>query len=410
MKKSLLLAIACFSGIIAMANPITRQQAQQQALAFLSEKGKVAPNGMQFATRKARPSQDSESAYYYIFNVGNRSGYVVVSGDDRTAPILGYADQGEVSENEMPANMRAWFDEYAEQIKWMDEHQAEAAQPVSQARIPRILKTPVAPLLTSLWNQDAPYNLYCPTYNGERTVTGCVATAMAQVMYYHRNNSAERTTKTIPTYNTRTLNLSVGQLPVTDLNWDKMKDAYASSTSLTDASNVAVAKLMQYVGASVKMDYNLSAVGGSSAYSEDVEVALKTYFGYDKDVKVANRVNYTYAEWIDLIYAELSRGPVYYSGASKGGGDAFVCDGYAEDDFFHINWGWGGASNGYFRLSLLDPNMQGIGGSTSNEGFQFSQQALIDVLPYDDGIDHTINEPRLTTEAQAVPVPRRTLR
>lgn len=368
--------------ITAWAAPVSRQQAQQQAEAFLSNRGATLKGNLKMTVKRVRPSVSGDAAYYYVFNADNQKGFVVVSGDDRTAPILGYADSGEITEEAMPANMRAWLEGYAEQMKWMDEHgYNNTATRHAQAR--RAIRNPISPLLTTKWNQDAPYNLLCPTYNGEQTATGCVATAMAQMMYYHQMPA--KTTKQIPAYRTETNYLSIAAIPVTTFDWANMKDTYARSTDQTNAANKAVATLMKCVGAAVKMDYNLSSDGGSGASSTAIPTALINYFGYDKDIKQADRNDYTYAEWVDMIYNELSRGPVVYCGQSMGGGHAFVCDGYAEDDFFHINWGWGGSSNGYFKLSVLSPEQQGIGGSSTDDGFSFMQDALVNVRPQDNG-------------------------
>lgn len=384
MRKLSLVIIGLIAISTLWAAPISRKQAQQTALQFLQQKGKQQTTDCKLAVKKVRQAETEESCYYYVFNAGHAQGYVVVSGDDRTDAILGYADEGELNPDNMPDNMRAWLDSYADQIKWMDEHNY---QPTAEARSEESnTKSPIAPLLTSIWNQSDPFNLLCPTSNNKHTVTGCVATAMAQVMYYHRQPQAA--TEAIPAYTTKTLRLSIAGLSSTTFDWEHMKDDYNNaSSSLSDASNRAVATLMQYCGVAIKMDYGLGENGGSAAYTEDVPKALISYFGYDKDTKFAYRNDYSYQEWVNLMYNELSRGPVLYSGQSAGGGHAFVCDGYAEDDYFHINWGWGGNSNGYFKLSILSPSSQGIGGSSTNDGYGFSQGAMVNVHPQDDGID-----------------------
>ena len=372
------------------AAPVSRQQAQQKAAAFLVSKGAVLANDVKMSVRKARKAASDEQAYYYVFNAGEKRGFVVVSGDDRTESILGYADKGEITEENMPANMRAWLQGYADQIEWLDQHAYVA--PIVKA--PRAVRKPVAPLLTSKWDQEAPYNLYCPVMSGERTVTGCMATAMAQVMYYHRANSVSQTLAVIPGYTTSTNKIRISAIGITNIDWGNMQDEYDSSaTSLSDPSNAAVAKLMQLVGASLKMDYDLSENGGSGAFSEDVHNALVTYFGYDHDLLEADRNLYSYSEWIQHIYEELQRGPVLYCGQSMGGGHAFVCDGYETDDFFHINWGWGGMSDGYFKLSVLSPSEQGIGGSSTSDGFSFAQTAFLNVRPQDNGIADELTQP-----------------
>lgn len=208
---------------------------------------------------------------------------------------------------------------------------------------------------------------------------------MAQVMYYTENkagNATTTTTKDIPSYNwtcngtTYTLGpIQAGSV----INWSKMKNEYSSSD--TDEHATAVATLMKYCGYSVKMSYGST----SNAYINDVADALKTYFGYNKNTTTyVSRNSYTYDKWVDLIYHELANGrPVAYSGQSLGGGHSFVCDGYQYDngtDYFHINWGWGGQSDQYYALSVLNPYAgQGAGGSSTNDGFHYDQSAVIGI-------------------------------
>jgi len=204
---------------------------------------------------------------------------------------------------------------------------------------------------------------------------------MAQVMYYHQWPTAA--TPSIPGYSTRNGQLTLdGLVPVT-FDWSNMTLTYGASS--TDDENTAVATLMQYCGWALQMNYNLNAANGSSAYNVSIAEALKAWFDYDGSVTYAQRQHYTYTEWIDLIYAELAaRRPVVLGGQSTGGGHSFVCDGYQGDDYFHMNWGWGGSSDGYFRLSVLNPREQGIGGSSTLDGFSFTQDAVIGIKPYDD--------------------------
>jgi hypothetical protein len=391
MKRQVLSILGLFVCIIAFAVPISRMQAQQKAKAFLLANGRSEAVALSLSMKQTRRTATDEQAYYYVFNVGEQQGFVVVSGDDRTDEVLGYADEGEISATDMPDNLRAWLEGYADQIKWLDEHPDYVNKPSRGARaIQQTVRHPIAPLLTCRWNQNEPYNLYCPTSNGTRTVTGCVATAMAQMMYYHRNEALTSTVATIPAYKTATLGIKVSAISPTTIDWDNMQDVYAQSEDLSDASNEAVAKLMMLAGASLRMDYNVAKTGGSGAYTQDVPQALINYFGYDNDTKYVSRNSYTYADWQDVIYRELLNGPVVYNGQSGGGGHCFVCDGYSYGDFYHINWGWGGSSNGYFKLSLLDTSEQGIGGSSTDDGFSFMQGAVIDVQPVDDGIDHLV--------------------
>lgn len=384
LKNSLLLTVAglmaCCSQ--AVAAPISSQAARQQAQAFLLERGRpIAMTTLRHASLK---KQQAETQPYYVFNVGHRQGFVIVSGDDQTISVLGYADEGDFSEESMPENMQAWLDEYSRQIVYLWDEQAQGRQ-VGLAKAPKKSSRPaIAPLLSCQWNQGAPYNNNCPMDGKERSVTGCVATAMAQVMYYHKY--PERTTAVIPAYTTESKSLSVSSKPISDIDWGHMLPTYSGNE--TAVQKAAVAHLMELCGASVHMDYTSNSSG---AVSEEVAAALKNYFGYDKALRDEVRNDYSEAAWINLIYEELANnGPVFYRGQSKGGGHAFVVDGYDGDGYFHLNWGWGGSQNGYFLLSVLSPGgNSGIGASSSSDGYNFGQGAIMGAKP-DAGGEETV--------------------
>ena len=377
---TLFLALFCTFGT--MAEEITAEQAMEQALEFLAGNNTTTgsrPRRAQGATPQLTLA--SKVSGLYIFNVENGGGFIIVSNDDRTIPVLGFSESGTFKAEEMPDNMKAWLQGYADGIAWLQKQtspKANASRP--RNKVGSHSTAAVAPLCTSTWDQDAPYNNLCPTYNdwsgSGRCATGCVATAMAQVMYYHKWPA--QSTKVIPGYTTDTYGMSMSSLPVTSFNWNNMKDSY--SGNYTSAQATAVATLMKYCGYSVRMDYGPS----SGAYTEDVAVALREYFDYNPNTtRFVSRSSFTYANWTDMIYHEVSHGrPVCYGGISDGGGHEFVCDGYKFEmntDFFHINWGWGGLSDNYFVLSALDPDQQGIGGSSSTDGFHYGQDAVIGI-------------------------------
>ena len=218
----------------------------------------------------------------------------------------------------------------------------------------------------------------CPqNTSGVQTVTGCVATALAQVINYYRYPA--QTTQAIPSYTTRTLGLNIDETPVTAIDWDNMLDSYTGSE--TEAQNQAVATLMMLCGRAVKMDYDISANGGSAAFTPEDVNALRNYFGYDPSVCCVQRKAYGTDAWEELIYTELaSQRPVIYAGSSTTGGHSFVVDGYSSDGLFHINWGWGGSSDEYFLLSVLNPyNNAAIGSNSSDDGFSYDQEAIIGI-------------------------------
>ena len=370
-----------FLPLALLAEPIDETEARQRAQAFLQERSatmsaspmKMVVKGRRGQSRRAAsvPVEAKDTAAvcdYFVFNVGADKGFVIVSGDDAYPAILGYADEGSISLENMPDGLRFLLDSYAAEIKTCE------ADNLPETNRAGMIRAFISPLVTTRWDQGSPYNKYCPTIDDKLTVTGCVATAMAQVMYYHKYPQGD--CEAIPGYTTRTNKIEVKGLLATTFDWNNMTATYASGA--TGAAANAVAKLMQYCGAALEMNYGLSSTGGSSAYNASMADDLKTYFGYQSTY--VQRHHYSYQEWVNLIYGELADSrPVVLGGQSTGGGHSFVCDGYDTGDYFHINWGWGGSSDGYFRLSLLNPYEQGIGGSSTLDGFGFAQDAVIGI-------------------------------
>ena len=389
-------------GTMLEAAPVSKESALQKAADFVASKsGRTARGSVRMVSQLLKPATDGEQAYWYVFNVGEQQGFVVVSGDDRTDEILGYADSGSFSEQDMPENMRSWLQGYADDIKYLDDHgitDSQARQARGMQRTAAMY--PVAPMTTTKWNQDEPYNLQCPedpVNDNELSVTGCVATAFAQVLYWYAKNrvGGRCGSKEIAAYTTSSNKISVPLLDaIKSFDWDNMQDSYRqlgkdeteeSLDATEKAQRQAVAQLMRYCGQSVQMNYSASSSGATTAYCAN---RMITYFGYDDATKHFDRKDYYYADWIQMMYHELTRengGPILYHGTSTGGGHAFVIDGYDYDDYFHVNWGWGGKSNGYFKLSILYSKEQGIGGSTSTDGFTRNQGAILNVNPVDDG-------------------------
>jgi len=388
MRKAIFFLLACCT-LFLQAAPIDILTAQKTASSFFAKKGKqLAPTKrVHKAPRKQQTATPVyEAAYYYVFNAEKNGGYVIVSGDDSTIPVLGYSDNGHFDAENIPDNMKAWLQGYADQMEAMSARQSSTASTASEPVISEYVKHAIPPMLTSQWNQDSPYNNACPEFfNGDRCVTGCVATAMAQVVYHHRvsmaDNGIDKLQADIPAYDCNTDWGGNGKIHVDEivasessLDWGNMKDSYSAADDAT-----AVANLMAYCGAAVQMDYRNQLNGGSSAKLSAVPHAFKTYFLFNPKTTCVDRQNYTIASWKELIYQELiSNRPVVYGGQSSGGGHAFVIDGYDGEDLFHINWGWGGTNNGYFLLQVANPNStSGIGSSSSKDGYAMDQNAII---------------------------------
>jgi len=371
------------------ADQVTASQARQQAQAFLNSRI-ASGNGPRHAPGVTpQLMQEKQVSGLYVFNINNNGGFIIVSNDDCALPILGYSDSGTLDPDHMPDNMRAWLQGYADEIAWAKEHgivSVDSPATHHAAHVNKAPKADIGPLMSTKWNQGTPYNNLCPTYNSQRSATGCVATAMAQCMYYTEkrvNSTTTYTTAYIPGYTTDTRGITVAAVGSnTPIYWSRMINEYKNNSYTTEQAQ-AIAQLMLYCGTSVEMDYYIDDRGSSGAASYKVADALKNYFGYNATTTCVQRSFYTYANWIELMYYELSQGRVIcYGGQSTGGGHEFVCDGYTfnnDTDFFHINWGWGGTSDDFFVLSALDPDVQGIGGSSSTDGYHYGQDAIIGI-------------------------------
>lgn len=359
-RKLLLSVLALFLCHSLFAGKVTEQEALQKAQQFMQGKSFQKKN-----LRRAPQNTEADGAFY-IFNAEDNGGFVIVSADDRTEAILAYADRGSFNTTAMPENIRVWLKSYAEQINTLGSAEIN--------HVPRRAdKAAVAPLVTSQWNQGSPYNVWCPEDGEDRSVTGCVATAMAQVMYYHK--WPQDATASIPAYTTRTREFALDALPATVFKWEKMKDIY--SYNETGEAVEAMAELMRYCGQAVEMDYTSSGSGANvSAYT------MTHYFGYSKTAKDVSRRNYTTLDWENMIYNEIAHSrPVLYDGFNASGGHEFVIDGYDGKGLFHVNWGWGGSCDGYFLLSILNPDGRGIGGGSSSDGYSMGQDAVIGLQP-----------------------------
>jgi len=363
------------------AAPVTLQDARNAASVFMAGKGMKLAESVPLRM----PGRVAGQSRYYVFEATGGQGYVVMSGDDRTLPVLGYSLTGAFDEERLPEGLRWLLQHYSEQIARLDEVLPTAtSRPLGvKARVQQV-RRPVAPLLKMLWNQGDPYNLLCPRYynddgsEGNLSATGCVATAIAQVMGYYRYPA--KTKRVIPgyvmTYNTAQgeKNVQLKNIPSGSvIDWDNILDEYHGEE--TDAQKQAIAELMYWVGLGCKMGYGASSGAG---FPEGVK-ALINYFGYDDGTRIESRGSYTAQGWEDLLYNELVTGhPIAFAGTNSGGAHAFVLDGYDIDGLFHVNWGWGGMDNGYFRIDVLAPDdNSGIGASVTPDAYNMGMDAII---------------------------------
>ena len=338
-----------------------------------------------------------DTVFYYVFNVNENvgGGFVIVSGDDAVTPVLGYSENGSYDENNLPPNFAYWMDYLQQEIRWAILQKQLQSKTVCQEWNDYLdgnvasAESASTPLIRTTWDQDTTYWDLCPMIDGKSTVTGCVATAMAQIMNYHRY-PAQGTGRS-EAYKTRTSKINVPSVSFeVNYDWANMLNFYSTGNS-TQKQQTAVATLMYHCGVSVKMDYCLSSSGGSGAYSENVPVALSKHFGYDKNCSYVTRSSYSDLAWESLIKEQLDAGlPVYYSGHGDKGGHAFICDGYRDDRTFHFNWGWGGYADGWFVTTALN---------TMVGRFNTQQGMVIDIKP---AIDVPITEVSLNKKFVAV--------
>ena len=351
------------------AGPISESQARSIATNFMASHAMPSTNlRMAHKAPMKGATASNENAAYYVFNASG-GGFVIVAGDDRAHPVLGYSDKGTFGSQSMPEALQELLEGYTAQIEAL----SLGAKPAErQASNPAI-----RPLVTASWSQNSPYNTMLPMLpNGQQAVSGCVATAMAQVLYYWKQPA--RPTTTIPEYTSPSLNIYMPALEPVDFNWDAMQDAYLSSDTESDGA-VAAAQLTLYCAQSVKMNF---LYGASGANTTLIPSAISTYFGYKASARCEYRENYNTQGWADLIYGELAEGrPVIYSGSKASGGHAFICDGYDGNGMFHMNWGWDGMSNGYYLLNVLNPDAQGTGSANEAYGYIFDQFIVAGIEP-----------------------------
>ena len=352
MAKRLILSVfAVLAGLHIQAQQLTEQEALQRAKGFMS--GKTFKE-----TSKTRGSADNVGLQpYYVFNA-QEGGFVIVSGDERTMPVLGYSNDGSLDMDHLPEGLQDLLNRYASQVKFIEECNLSESQPQRASTRGTSGK---GPLTQTEWNQQEPYWDLCPLQDGVNCYTGCTATAMSQIMYYWAvtkgKNTPTKTTTASEAYTPHVDGSMTGAAFAanTPINWSKMTTTYTNSSSAE--AKTAVAQLMSYCGTAVKMSYNKKGSYGSEGLMSIVPYALKTYFGYPNTVTFEAKESYLWKDWVTMILAELDADrPVMYSATSTGpgeGGHAFIIDGYDSDGNFHINWGYSGKNNGYYALNVM---------------------------------------------------------
>jgi hypothetical protein len=362
-------SILLFFSLQLSAKVITQADARKVATSVIREKAPSSNQDFALSDEVFTVSRDGSPVYYVIDLTGK--GFVIVSADDVVYPVLGYSfSEGYIADNQ-PENLADWMNGYADQIIYARDHSLQPDGKITQmwenylnGKKPteRSVMTGVEPMLTSTWNQGAPYNLLCPadpTGPGGHVYAGCVATAMAQIAYYWRWPLQGTGSHG---YNCANYGYLYADFGNTYYHWDEMINGAVGF-------NYEMAQLQSHFGIAVDMMYSPD---GSGAYSEDAANAMKTYFGYSDELTLVYKSDYSDEDWSNLMRQQLDAGqPMYYHGFGSGG-HAFNLDGYSDDQYFHFNWGWGGTANGYYLLSNLNP---------AGSNFSNGQGAIINFVP-----------------------------
>ena len=425
MKKIFFGLAALMLSMTVLAERVSQEDAALVANNFMNVGNTVS--GVQKAPAKKMVLKKAATAsenQYYVYENANGEGWVIVAADDAVTPILAYSKTGTFRIDNQPVNVRTWFAKYDKFIKKVEADGVKASEE-AQTQWKNLRKglpddpagnVVVDMLVKTQWDQDDPYWMYTPGTGSKKAYTGCVATAMAQVMNYWQwpeKGTGSRTYQPIQLeyddegYVTGSYILYEGNLTAnfgeTKYDWANMKNKYTNSA--TTAQKQAVATLMYHCGVATDMMYGTNAEGGSGTYTvnygdwdwaddegECAQNALVMFFGYKKstitgymrDGNEQGGVKYydkwTDAAWTAMIKEELDKKhPIMYGGAGDEGGHSFICDGYDSKDYFHFNWGWSGSNDGWYKLDNLVPGSGGAGGGSYS--FSEDQDVLIGIVP-----------------------------
>lgn len=386
MKKIFSFLSLLLLSFMVSADPVSPEIAKKVAFNFYKQIQSVQLDDLELYTTSNSDISIQNTGrlkYYYVFNVHGNRGFVLVSGDDDVHPVWGYTIDGSYSTQDLPNNFRKWLEGYVSELRSIQRQNIEPTQAIQNEWNELIngkngaLKAGVSPLIKTTWNQSPYYNAKCPG----GSVTGCVATAMAQIMKYWNYPKQGTGFHSYKENDYGTLSANFGS---TTYDWSSMPNNVTSS-------NTAVATLMYHCGVSVNMDYSPQSSGAYVIKADRAvcsESAFTDFFGYASTVNGVKRSNYTNSAWLTLLKNELDNGrPIEYAGFGSGGGHAFVCDGY-DGNYFHMNWGWGGAYNGNFLVDALNPSGVGTGGGSG--GYNSGQQVVIGIAPPSGNVEHDL--------------------
>ena len=379
MKKFCMALAFAAATLAAMTRPLDPATARRVAEEYLRAQG------MRNTAALVDVTAETPYTAFYVF-AAPEGGFALVSGDDSAVPVLAYSLTSRFETKDMPENVRWWLDGYERELRQGVQGTEGVARTPERGEL-----TAVSPLLTTTWNQSPYYNSLCPydTATAARSVTGCVATATAQVMKYWNHPSTGYGSHTYTS--DRTVNGTSYYFPnlsadfgATTYQWSSMPNALNGSSSSTQVN--AVATLMYHIGVADEMNYSPVASGAHNynthgTINRSSQSSLMKYFKYRPDMAPLARADYGDAAFSDLLRAELDQQrPILYSGSNVSAGHSFVLDGYDANGYFHINWGWGGYQDGYFVMGSLNPGVGGIGGNSSGT-YNMDNVALIGIRP-----------------------------
>jgi len=307
------------------------------------------------------------SPTYYVCQPTEAPGYFIISAIEGTPELIAYSETDSYQPQALPLPFRNLLTEYSM-------HLGQRASMQKQTNA-----TTINPLIKTYWAQANPYNRLCPEADGQRTLTGCNATAMAQVLNYHQYPAAATGTGTATLNNQKLPDIDLSEYP---LEWDLMLDTYKGVEYSEEQAN-AVATLMKVCGYSINTDYTLSYSG---AYLEHARQALIEKFGYSPKSRIYLRNSYEKENFLALIHSELEAGRPIIVGAQltvSRGGHTFICDGYGVRDKIHINWGWGEGQNNMVDIDFLAPNGY-------NESYNKYLKMIMGLQPRTEGEESTL--------------------
>jgi hypothetical protein len=395
LKRIIVTSVIAATGMISLtgnAAIVGADAARSAANQFLKQKAAhmlTAPSLNDIKLAHAEASSVEGNAFY-VFNIKG-GGWIIIAGDDRAKQVLAYGDQGNISMNDLPDNMKGYLNMLKRQIETAQAYTGKTV-PVKAAK----RSATIGPLLKTNWGQGEPMNRQCPMNGSVRTSVGCAPLAMAQIMYYWKYPTQ---VDAVPGYSI-SWNQYMSELPATTFDYDLILDSYhiynpetggISLGTYTDEEANEVAKLSRYCGQACKARYGNSGTTGTGSYTYDQRDAFKL-FGFNEGMQLIgkdpafycdNSNKYSIEEWVELINTELEAGrPIPYHDTYEG--HAWVLDGIDVDGKVHMNWGFYGKFNGWWEINALafHPN-------DDDEVWDFSQgsnggnEMIIGMFPYE---------------------------